>query len=309
MNVMSVPRKFVYAAFIIRVTLIGALIVICVGTFPTLAFPTDDSPPATAESSVTPVEVTGVRQVDHVPEEKSPDAQNGEIAPPSGPSESAALPESTATPEGTASSENAVFHEGQVALTFDDGPGQFTEQLLDIFKERNIKASFFVLGRQVVEYPEIIQRMASEGHLICNHSYNHKKLGTGEASNQTIRDEIQNLDRELIDLGVPSVPYFRPPYGSYNDSVKAISDRPILLWNLDPRDWEVRDSSTIRQRVADGAVDGSIILMHDIYSTTVDAIPGILDDLAAKGMEVIPLDQLLSRNGTPPTAGTVYTYG
>jgi len=233
------------------------------------------------------------------------------------PSETSAVPETTPTESTSPPTESTLAKllekksrpAVQVALTFDDGPGAYTEQLLDILKEYDVSVTFFVQGGQAKGRPELIQRMMEEGHTVANHSYSHKNLGTGVASRETIQQEIGGTDDVVVGLGLPVPPYFRPPYGSYNQAVRDIAARPVLLWNVDPRDWEVRDASVVQQRVIEVVKDGDIVLLHDVHLTTVEAMPGILDVFAERGIEVVSLEELLSRDGNEPQAGSVYSRG
>ena len=195
----------------------------------------------------------------------------------------------------------------QVVLTFDDGPGPYTGQVLDMLKERDVPATFFVQGGQAETRPDMIKRMVAEGHIVANHTYNHPTLT--RISQSSRRWQIDRTDEILRSLGAPTTPYLRPPGGSYNATVCADAGKPMILWDVDPRDWEVRNTNTVINRVLNGAKDGSIILLHDVHLSTVNAVPTIIDEFIKRGVQIIPLDEMLSRNGTAPVAGGVYSSG
>jgi len=188
-----------------------------------------------------------------------------------------------------------------VALTFDDGPARPTTRLLDMLKARGAHATFFVVGSNVPYGPELLVRMVAEGHEVGNHTLNHRdltKLGGAELREQVDEssDAIQGATGQRPQL-------LRPPYGAVNDAVSAAVGMPLILWSVDPRDWADHDPALVAQRVAADAKRGSIILLHDIHETTVDAVPAILDDLARRGLTPVTVSELL---GDDLVAGRVY---
>ena len=195
----------------------------------------------------------------------------------------------------------------QVVLTFDDGPGAYTNRVLDILAEKGVKATFFVQGVQAQSRPAEIKRMVDEGHIVANHTYNHADLA--RASQATRESQLSRTDDILRSLGAPTPPYMRPPGGSYNSAVCATAGRPVILWDVDPRDWEVRNTNAVVSRVLNGARDGSIILLHDVHVTTVNGVAAIIDEFHRRGVQIIPLDEMLTRDGNVPVAGRVYSSG
>ena len=172
----------------------------------------------------------------------------------------------------------------RVALTFDDGPNpEYTEKLLDGLKDREVKATFFLLGNQVELYPDIVKRMHGEGHLIGNHSYDHVNLGAlceSEACTQIKKtnDAIYKVTGEYPE-------YLRPPFGSVN--------MIVTLWDIDTRDWEVQNVASIESKVLGKAKDGEIILMHDAYATSVTAAIDLIDKMKQDGYEFVTVDELI----------------
>ncbi|MDR3640257.1 MAG: polysaccharide deacetylase family protein [Humidesulfovibrio sp.] len=187
-------------------------------------------------------------------------------------------------------------HGHSCAITFDDGPNKHTAELLDILKGRGIHATFFVLGENVEKEPDLVRRMAQEGHEVDNHSFDHPKLRALNAQQQW--EEIEHTERLLKGLGV--VPkFFRPPYGSYNaETVRdAARDNLVLvLWSVDSLDWKYRTVHDIEAHVVPKTPSTArgIFLFHDIHETTVTAMPDILDKLAKSGCSFVTLSQWLA---------------
>ena len=177
-----------------------------------------------------------------------------------------------------------------VALTFDDGPSYYTAGLLDILKEHNVKATFFVLGTQVRVQSETLYRTYQEGHQIGNHTWDHPNLT--KLSDAQIREQMQLTDNLITQIiGVPT-PFLRPPYGLYDDRVMAAAGLPIIFWSVDPRDWEARDADIVAARIIDWSPVGAIILAHDIHKSTVDAVPAIIAAFKGRGIHFVTVTKL-----------------
>ncbi|MBQ8683560.1 MAG: polysaccharide deacetylase family protein [Clostridia bacterium] len=199
-----------------------------------------------------------------------------------------------------------------VALTFDDGPGPYTARLLDGLKERGVRATFFVLGTRVSSYPELIKRMAAEGHEVGNHSQGHKELTKLSAA--SIKTEMDSCATKIKNLIGHEPTVMRCPYGSYNNAVKAYAKEkniPIIQWDVDTRDWESKNVTAILNKTfaSNGVSDGSIVLLHDIHSTTVDATFQIVDKLKAQGYTLVTVSELLHARNDKVEAGKVYFEG
>lgn len=178
-----------------------------------------------------------------------------------------------------------------IALTFDDGPlPEVTERILDILKEKNVKATFFMLGMQVEKYPETAKRVAREGHELDNHSWDHRNLTI--LSEDEVKDEVARTSQIIRDVTGKAIKYVRPPYGFFNDATADFIEERLVTWSVDPRDWENQDAELTYSVAVNGAYDGAVILMHDIYSSTADALPGIIDELRAAGYEFATIDEL-----------------
>ena len=195
-----------------------------------------------------------------------------------------------------------------IALTFDDGPSKHTERLLDIFSEHGGKATFFVVGNLIDNCPETLQRMVTDGHEIGGHSWDHRQLT--KLSSEDITDEIMNTRAKIYSItGVDTI-IMRPPYGSYNDEIKRIcAENGIVMinWAVDTLDWKTRNADKVYNAIMSQVKDGDIILCHDLYDTTVDAMERVIPDLIAQGYQLVTVSELLSYGEEDVKAGTVHT--
>lgn len=193
---------------------------------------------------------------------------------------------------GEAVREEGVCEPGpRIALTFDDGPGPYTERLLDGLKERGVKASFFLIGRSVKEYPEAVKRMEEEGHLIGNHTYSHVKL-KGLSPEET-RREIQKTDEAVYEITGKHVAYLRPPFGQWEEDLELTYPVLPVMWTVDPLDWTTENVEEIVDRVVTQAGENDMILLHDCYDSSVEAALRIVDRLLAEGFDFVRVDELL----------------
>lgn len=184
-----------------------------------------------------------------------------------------------------------------LAITFDDGPHiTNTPRLLDMLAERNIKATFFVVGRNVREYPAIVRRIIAEGHEVGNHTWSHMPLSS--LSPDKVRLELSKTHDAVLKAAGYQMRLMRPPYGATNLRVKQISFQefhyPSIIWTVDPLDWKLPGASVVAQQIVSGARSGAIILVHDIHAATIDAMPDTLDALLAKGYHFVTVSQLLN---------------
>ena len=182
----------------------------------------------------------------------------------------------------------------KVALTFDDGPSsQYTEKLLDGLKERNVKATFFVMGESAKENPDIIKRMYEEGHLIGNHTYSHIDLAKTNYNDACKEINDTNTCIKNITGYIPQ--YIRPPYGDWNKKLLEETEMSVVLWNVDPEDWKDQYSSVVAARVMKNTRSGDIILLHDIFDSSVEAAFKIIDGLQEKGYQFVTIDRLSNK--------------
>ncbi len=179
-----------------------------------------------------------------------------------------------------------------VALTFDDGPNVlYTERLLDGLAERDVKATFFLIGKNAEAHPEIVRRMAEEGHLIGNHTYSHLKLTAGNESE--FLEEINRTGEIIGDITGTMPAFCRPPFGVWDTSYEARLGIIPVLWDVDPRDWCTFDTQTVVNRILADCHDSAIILLHDEYETSVEAALIVVDELKRQGYTFVTVDEIL----------------
>lgn len=193
-----------------------------------------------------------------------------------------------------------------IALTFDDGPSAAnTGRLLDGLKARGAHVSFFMTGQNAKRNPSLVKRAYEEGHQICSHTYDHALLTN--LKNSDIRSQLDKTNKILDDaIGYDLSYCLRPPYGGYNDRVLSTANTPCYYWSVDTRDWESRNANSAYNMFIRYARDGSIVLMHDLYGTTVTAALNAIDTLQKQGYEFVTLSELQVRRGITPTAGKIY---
>ena len=197
---------------------------------------------------------------------------------------------------------NSVHTDGPyIAMTFDDGPSAtLTPKLLDLLATRHIKVTFFVIGENVAEHPEIVARAAREGHEIGNHSWSHPNFG--KMSDDNVRSQLRRTDDAIRSAMGNRPTLMRPPYGSITAREKHwIHDEfgyRIILWDVDPYDWKRPGPAVVRNRILKETQPGSIVLSHDIHPGTIEAMPSTLDALEAKGFKFVTISELI-RMATP----------
>jgi peptidoglycan/xylan/chitin deacetylase (PgdA/CDA1 family) len=228
-----------------------------------------------------------------------------------------AAQKSQATAEDPSITFNSVHVDGPyIAMTFDDGPSAtLTPKLLDLLAAHHIQATFFVIGENVAEHPEIVARAAREGHEIGNHSWSHPNFG--KMSDDNVRSQLRRTDDAIRSATGNRPTLMRPPYGSITPREKRwIHDEfgyQIILWDVDPYDWKRPGPAVVRNRILKETQPGSIVLSHDIHPGTIEAMPSTLDALEAKGFKFVTVSELIrvavpkasrpspSSSGNPPT--------
>ena len=178
------------------------------------------------------------------------------------------------------------------ALTFDDGPHPvYTEILLDGLKERNVKATFFLIGKCAEQYPELVRRMAEEGHLVGNHTMNHVQLN--HLTFDQALEEIRQCSQVIRDLTGQAPRHIRPPFGEWGDELEEKVNMTAVLWDVDPCDWKMQDADTVVKRVLRDVEDGDIILLHDVYSSSVEAALELIDIMKEDGYAFGTAEEIL----------------
>lgn len=184
-----------------------------------------------------------------------------------------------------------------IALTFDDGPSsKLTPKLLDLLAAHHIKATFFLIGENAAEYPDIVAREAKEGHEVANHSWSHPNFG--KMSDDGIRSQVRRTDDAIKNAIGSSPTLLRPPYGSITPRQKKWLNQEfgykIVLWDVDPLDWRRPGPSVVCNRIVKNTRAGSIVLAHDIHPGTIEAMPCVLKELEAKGFKFVTVSELIA---------------
>ena len=177
-----------------------------------------------------------------------------------------------------------------VALTFDDGPSQYTPRILDSLKKNEGHATFFEMGNRVGSYPQTVRRIYQMGCEIGSHSYDHPVLGNASVS--TITSQLSRTDSNIKKLTGTAPALFRPPYGSVGTNLRNSAGKPLILWSVDTLDWKYRDSNRVYNHVMSHVRDGDIILMHDLYSSTAGAAERMIPELKKKGYQLVTVSEL-----------------
>lgn len=184
----------------------------------------------------------------------------------------------------------------EIALTFDDGPHPtLTPALLDVLRDRGVRATFYVVGWRVLRWPDIARRIVAEGHEIGNHSWRHDNLAAMGAA-RLLRDLDRASDAIRQVVGRPPVT-LRPPYGALSPRQQRLvwDERrlPTVMWSVDPLDWQRPGSGTVARRIVARSQPGAIVLAHDIHGPTIRAVLAILDGLSARGLRLRTVSELL----------------
>ena len=191
-----------------------------------------------------------------------------------------------------------------IALTFDDGPSKQTRKILATLAEYDGRATFFTVGERLDDYSETLKMIYDSGCQIGMHTYSHANLR--KLSKSEILDEINKTNDLIYKYTGEYSHLVRPPYGAVNDKVKATVEQPMINWSIDTRDWESRDANSVYNEIMNNVEDGDIILMHDLYSSTAEAVSRVVPELVAQGYQLCTVDELFKLKGIELTAGKVY---
>ncbi len=177
-----------------------------------------------------------------------------------------------------------------IAFTFDDGPSEYTNDLLKTLEANNASATFFMIGNRMRAYKDTVLNIYNSNSEIGSHSYSHKNLT--EIDEKELEIELNTPELIYNEITSDNITLLRPPYGKYNDLLLN-SNYNIVLWNIDPKDWLLRDSKKIYNNVISNACDGCIVIFHDIYPETIDAIKMILPKLTEMNYSVVNISKLM----------------
>ena len=179
--------------------------------------------------------------------------------------------------------------------------------MLDVFAAHGGKGTFFVVGNTLDSRTDVVARIVQDGHEIAGHSWNHRQLT--KLSTEELTEQIMATRAKIYEITGIDTTLLRPPYGSYNDTVKSVcTNLGIYManWSLDTLDWKYKDPTRIYNSIMKDVKDGDIILCHDLHGTTVDAMEKVIPDLIAKGYQLVTVTELLSHGEKGITAGNVY---
>jgi len=261
-------------------------------TTTTTVVPAATTPPGTPPSSATPASLADPLSLSLGP---------GTAQAPATPAPATPTP----TPAPAQISYTMVHGTGPtIAMTFDDGPSEkLTPMLLDMLKQRGIHATFFVVGQNAAQYPDILKRAVAEGHEIGNHSWSHPQLT--HLSMDGVDSQVQKTN-DAIRAAIGHNPtLIRPPYGATTPALNRYYAQKygmkVILWSVDPLDWKYRNSAHVEKEILGQVGPGGIVLSHDIHATTVAAMPETLDALIARGYKFATVSELIAMQGSVPT--------
>ncbi len=194
-----------------------------------------------------------------------------------------------------------------LAITFDDGPNyKVTKYLIDELEKRNARVTFFMVGNRINSQKELVKEIYEKGHTIGSHSYDHKSL-TKLKENQ-LKQEIDTTNEIIQSITGETVKYLRPPYGNYNKDILNEIDMTFILWNVDTEDWKSKDKDKVCNHIITHANDGNIILLHDLYQTSVDGALCAIDKLKNEGYEFVTIEEMAKIKGIELKNHTAYRY-
>ncbi len=213
----------------------------------------------------------------------------------------------TPAPTPPTTSNNGIAPNGKkyIAFTFDDGPNpKTTPQVMDIAEQYNAKVTFFQLGQLIAKYPEVSADVVKRNHQLASHSYSHPKLTELSADAQS--KEINDTENLIRNAGYTKEVMVRPPYGAFNDTLLSNQPKVYVNWNVDTLDWKSRNAEAVCNAIMKDAAPGKIILMHDIYQTTVDGFKCAIEKLSTQGYEFVTMETFFEAYGIQATGGKVY---
>ena len=225
------------------------------------------------------------------------------ITPPPARADDAVAPQPTQQPKSAERVEPGITFDWvhvdgpYVALTFDDGPSaKLTPKLLDLLAAHHIKVTFFLIGENAAQYPEIVAREEREGHEVANHSWSHPNFA--KMSDDGVRGQLRKTDDAIRSASGNCPTLMRPPYGSITVRQKKWINQEfgykIVLWDVDPLDWRRPGPSVVCNRIVKNTRAGSIVLTHDIHPGTIEAMPCVLEELEAKGFKFVTVSELIA---------------
>lgn len=193
-----------------------------------------------------------------------------------------------------------------IAFTFDDGPNYNTSKIVDTLNKYNVTATFFVMGKNIKGNEKVLEKMVESNMEIGNHTYNHLLLT--KYSKEKIKEEITKTNNLIFDITGSYPTLLRTSYGSVNKKIKEVSDMPIIIWNIDTLDWKYKNSNNISERILSKVSDGDIILMHDIYKSTLNSLDIVIPKLLDRGYQIVSVSELFYYKEVNLENGKVYGF-
>lgn len=225
----------------------------------------------------------------------------GKPLPPPPPGQALAVEPS---PADTSQLIKQVDIQGKVGLSFDDGPySEMTGQYLKALQKCNVRATFFMIGQRIRQYPGEARKVIELGSEIGSHSWRHARLDKLER--EEIAKDLRSVAQQVYESLGDEIGLFRPPYGRYSENVIEVArelNQQVVLWNVDPRDWENPPPEEIVSRVLSQVKPGSIIILHEGRKNTLQALPEMIQKLRERGLEPVPVSELLDREEALPAA-------
>lgn len=192
-----------------------------------------------------------------------------------------------------------------VALTFDDGPSsKYNAQFLDVLARNKAHATFFMVGTMMNNCQKCVLDTYNSGNEVGSHTYNHMNIKKNNALD--VNDNLKQVDDLFYKITNDHIKYVRPPYGSYSKENLENINNPLILWNIDTEDWSHHDVDYIVNSVMENVQDGSIILMHELYETSLQALEVLLPRLYAEGYQVVSVSELANMKGKTLESGHAY---
>lgn len=192
-----------------------------------------------------------------------------------------------------------------IALTFDDGPSQYTNRLLDILTLHGAKATFYLVGSRIDYFPDTIKKMDNLKMEFGNHTYDHKYLSEINGKEEYL--QLKMVDEKLMHLINKKTSTIRPPGGKTDVVPSVFIDKPFVMWSVDPMDWSVKNKNLIAENILNEVTDGSVILLHDLYEYTIDAMEIVIPKLKAQGYELVTVSKLAQTKGYNLEAKVIYS--
>lgn len=190
---------------------------------------------------------------------------------------------------------NSIVADKFIAFTFDDGPSKYTSKIMDILDNYNFKATFFEVGNMINKYPEVTKEVVSRGYEVGNHTTDHSNLNKLNVTK--IKSKVEGNNTIFNELTGENMILVRCPYGNSNKRVRETINNPIIYWSVDSRDWERRNTDKIVNLVKESTRDGDIVLFHDLYSTTMEAVEILTEYFYLNGYKIVSVSELYQIKG------------